>query len=46
VIVNKENFLNDKDGRKKGIGEKLSQCQFGHHKSRVDWPGIENVLPR
>jgi hypothetical protein len=27
-------------------GENLSQCQFVHHKSYMDWPGFEPGPPR
>jgi hypothetical protein len=33
-------------GKTKELGEKLSQCHFVHHKSHIDWPGLESVLLR
>jgi hypothetical protein len=27
-------------------GKNLSQCHFVHHKSPMDWPGIETGPPR
>jgi hypothetical protein len=33
-------------GKPKYSGENLSQCYFAHHKSHMDWPGIEQEPPR
>jgi hypothetical protein len=33
-------------GKPKYTGKNLSQCQFVHHKSHMNWPGIETGLPR
>jgi hypothetical protein len=37
-----EHRWNETDrGKPKYSGKTLSQCQFVHHKPRMDWPGIE-----
>jgi hypothetical protein len=33
-------------GKPKYSGKNLSQCHFIHHKSHMDWPGIEPRPPR
>jgi hypothetical protein len=33
-------------GKRKYSGKNLSQCRFVHHKSHMDWPGIEPGPPR
>jgi hypothetical protein len=33
-------------GKPKYSGKTLSQCHFVHHKSHMDWPGIEPGPPR
>jgi hypothetical protein len=38
---------NETDKEKQKYSRKnLSQCHFVHHKSRMDWPGIEPGPPR
>jgi hypothetical protein len=42
-----EHRWNENDRKKpKYSGKKLSQCYFVHHKSHMDWPGIEPGPPR
>jgi hypothetical protein len=36
-----EHKWNDKDRKIKYLEKNLSQCHFGHHKTHMDWPGIE-----
>jgi hypothetical protein len=33
-------------GKPEELGENLSQCHLAHHKSHMDWPGIEPGPPR
>jgi hypothetical protein len=33
-------------GKRKNLGKNMSQCHFVHHKSHMDWPGIEPGPPR
>jgi hypothetical protein len=32
-------------GKTEVLGENVSQCQSVHHKSHMDWPGIEPEPP-
>jgi hypothetical protein len=48
VTVDEDELLgNDTDrGNLKYPDEDLSQCQFHHHKSHIDWSGIEPGTPQ
>jgi hypothetical protein len=45
--VRTQYWWNDSDRGKPKYSEKiLCQCRFVHHKSHMNWPGIELVPPR